>query len=291
MSAVAAPVVPTPAAAPVKKSGGKKKAAGDVPTTTPTTDSTAPATPTVELVVKKAAAPRKTKAAATAAVIAEGVAPVTVVPTADTTGAADAPAGETENADTAPASAEPVRRKTQVSRDDVLANNKEIESQFKALLLAVKEKKIQGVTKIIESLKKQATKAGLDSIRAVDQAKKSSRRKAPTNPATGESKKPSGLDKPIMLSADFARVINVDPAVPMTRGNAIHKLYYDYISARGLKTPGNGRHLNPDATVLALLQGWNGTDALNYITIRAYLKHHFTALPETAAAPAVSATA
>lgn len=86
------------------------------------------------------------------------------------------------------------------------------------------------------------------------------------------------IDKPVMLSADFARVINADPAMPMPRGNAIRKLYNDYIGEHCLKA---GRNVLPDATVSGLLQGWNGTDPINYITIRAYIKHHFTAVPPT----------
>ena len=268
----------TAAAAPVKKTATKKKAAetpvevaAPAPAPTPIP---VPAEP-----VKKTAS-RKVKAAE----------PAAVPPPAET--AATTTATETDAAHTAAADGAtpttPVKRKILVSRDDVLKNNTDTDTSFKSLLQTVKDKKIAGITKTIESLKKQVTKAGLDSVRAIDQAKKSSRRKAPSTVAGADqaNKKPSGLNKPILLSPEFAQVIKVDPTVPMTRGEAISKLYYDYICANGLKTPGKGRHLNPDATLMSLLRGWSGGD-LNFITIRAYLGHHFSALPETAAAPAV----
>jgi hypothetical protein len=175
-----------------------------------------------------------------------------------------------------------VKRKTQITREDIESENEKIEAHFKQLLLTVKEKKIQGITKLIESLKKLSNQAGTHSLRAIDLAKKTPRRKNP-NP-NGAPKKPSGLDKPVKISAEYARFINMPANSEMTRAEAIHKLYYDYIKPRPeILVPGKGRDLNIDVDAqLKSLFGDRAGKKVNFITMRQFLKHHFTPVEETA---------
>jgi len=301
MSTATAVSAPVPVA--VKKTAPRaKKSAAPLPevvatpTPTPVSENTVTvpeavvvATPESTPAPKKSSSRKSTKASpveTVSVVVTPAPAPEAVV---ETVAPVETEPSSSESTEDASAS-QPTKRKTQITRADVEANNQKIEALFKTLLQTVKDKKINGITKMIESLKKSFTHSANQALRAVDLAKKTPRRKASTNTAnpSGAPKKPSGLDKPVRISAEYGRFIKMPADSEMTRGEAIQKLYFGYIKPRAdICVPGKGRNLNIDADPELKALFGNTADekgepkAVNFITMRQFLKHHFTPVEET----------
>ena len=100
------------------------------------------------------------------------------------------------------------------------------------------------------------------------------------------NRQPSGFVKPTRISDELASFLGKDVGTEMAR-TAVSKEINTYIVANGLQNKDNGRFINPDAKLTALLKIKKG-ETLSYFNLQTYMKHHFI---KADAAAAASATA
>lgn len=109
-------------------------------------------------------------------------------------------------------------------------------------------------------------------------AQKSSSKKAKR---TG-NRQPSGFVKPTKISDELARFLGKEIGVEMAR-TAVSREINQYIRMNSLQDKANGRKINPDASLAALLKFQDGEE-LTYFNLQKYMKHHFTKASDAAAA-------
>lgn len=100
------------------------------------------------------------------------------------------------------------------------------------------------------------------------------------------NRQPSGFVKPTRISDELASFLGKDVGTEMAR-TAVSKEINTYIVANGLQNKDNGRFINPDAKLTALLKIKKG-ETLSYFNLQTYMKHHFI---KADAAASASATA
>ena len=110
---------------------------------------------------------------------------------------------------------------------------------------------------------------------------------------------PSGITKPVAISAELSKFLGVEPGTLVPR-NEVTKGVSGYVKANELSDPTNKQRFvlddRPAAKVLKALLG-NPTEDVTYFNLQRYLKHHYIfdkdAVPakpkKAAAAPAVVA--
>lgn len=113
-------------------------------------------------------------------------------------------------------------------------------------------------------------------------AQKSSSKKAKR---TG-NRQPSGFVKPTKISDELARFLGKEIGVEMAR-TAVSREINQYIRMNSLQDKANGRKINPDASLAALLKFQSGEE-LTYFNLQKYMKHHFTKASDAAAAAVVA---
>jgi len=84
---------------------------------------------------------------------------------------------------------------------------------------------------------------------------------------------PSGFVKPTLISNELAQFLGKEPGVELAR-TAVSKEINQYIRDNNLQDKENGRRINPDAKLSALLKFSPG-DELTYFNLQRYMKHHF----------------
>ena len=103
---------------------------------------------------------------------------------------------------------------------------------------------------------------------------------------------PSGFVKPTLISNELAGFLGKPEGSEMARTDVTREIN-TYIRAHKLQDVSNGRKINPDAKLAALLK-LNKTDELTYFNLQRYMSPHFFKADKTlvvAAAAAASATA
>jgi upstream activation factor subunit UAF30 len=106
------------------------------------------------------------------------------------------------------------------------------------------------------------------------------------------NRQPSGFVKPTKISDELAKFLEKPVGTEMARTDVTREIN-TYIRAHKLQDVSNGRKINPDAKLAALLK-LNKTDELTYFNLQRYMSPHFFKADKTlvaAAAPAPSASA
>jgi hypothetical protein len=109
--------------------------------------------------------------------------------------------------------------------------------------------------------------------RELKTAQKQSSRKRKTN----VNRQPSGFVKPTKISDELARFLGKDVGTELAR-TAVSKEINNYIRTNGLQDKENGRKINADAKLSALLK-LGKDDELTYFNLQKYMKHHFVKAP------------
>ena len=104
------------------------------------------------------------------------------------------------------------------------------------------------------------------------------------------NRQPSGFVKPTKISDELAKFLEKPVGTEMARTDVTREIN-TYIRAHKLQDVSNGRKINPDAKLAALLK-LNKTDELTYFNLQRYMSPHFFKADKTlVAAAAASATA
>lgn len=105
--------------------------------------------------------------------------------------------------------------------------------------------------------------------RELKAAQKSSAKKA----KRAGNRQPSGFVKPTPISDELAKFLGKTVGTEMAR-TEVSKEINEYIRTHKLQNKDNGRIINADAKLTALLK-LNKEDELSYFNLQRYMKHHF----------------
>ena len=103
------------------------------------------------------------------------------------------------------------------------------------------------------------------------------------------NRSPSGFVKPTLISVDLAAFLDKPYGTEMARTEVTREINA-YIRANNLQDKTNGRKINADAKLSALLKLTAGGEDLTYFNLQRYMSPHFqkSALATTVAAPVVA---
>jgi len=105
--------------------------------------------------------------------------------------------------------------------------------------------------------------------RELKSAQKSSSKRA----KRAGNRQPSGFVKPTKISAELAAFLGKSNGTEMAR-TAVSKEINNYIRTHQLQDKTNGRKINPDAKLSALLN-IKSDEELTYFNLQRFMKHHF----------------
>ena len=129
--------------------------------------------------------------------------------------------------------------------------------------------KLQQISVLISSLKTEYRTLEKKWTREVKAAQKqSSKRKRKTG-----NRAPSGFVKPTKISDELASFLGKDKGTEMARTDVTREIN-TYIRAHKLQDKENGRKINPDTKLAALLK-LKKTDELTYFNLQKYMSPHF----------------
>jgi chromatin remodeling complex protein RSC6 len=170
--------------------------------------------------------------------------------------AVKAPKAETAPVDTAPA----VEEAAPVAADGE-APLAELSVEFSA--------KLQQMSVSISSLKSEFRTLEKKWAREMKAAQKqSSKNKRKTG-----NRAPSGFVKPTRISDELAKFLDKPSGTEMARTEVTRDVN-KYIRTNNLQDKENGRKINPDPKLAALLK-LKKTDELTYFNLQKYMSHHF----------------
>ena len=143
-----------------------------------------------------------------------------------------------------------------------------IESSMTAVLTSFTES-IQALTLSLNKLKADFKVLEKQVIR---EAKSMDKVNAKRNKNKG-SRAPSGFVKPASISKELAKFLGVDEGTKMARTD-VTKMITSYVKEHGLQSSENGRKIEPDTKLKALLNV-SDKDEVTYFNLQKYMKHHF----------------
>lgn len=166
-------------------------------------------------------------------------------------------------------------------QDTPVAVVEEVVSEDLVELLTSFNNKINQGCAFFNSLKTQFKVLQKSVLKAHKTAQKVSNRK---NRRSG-NRQPSGFVRPALISDELAVFLGKPIGTEMARTD-VSKEINQYIRTNKLQDEKNGRQINADAKLTALLK-LEGTDSLTYFNLQRYMKHHFVKIevPVEAAAP------
>lgn len=102
------------------------------------------------------------------------------------------------------------------------------------------------------------------------------------------NRQPSGFVRPTLISDELAAFLEKSRGTEMAR-TEVSKEINKYIRSNNLQDKDNGRQINADAKLKALLK-LNAGDVLTYFNLQRYMKHHFIKASTSAPAPSLVPT-
>ena len=100
------------------------------------------------------------------------------------------------------------------------------------------------------------------------------------------NRKPSGFVRPALISDELATFLGKPAGTEMARTDVSREIN-NYIRENSLQNEKNGRQINADAKLTALLK-LKSEDSLTYFNLQRYMKHHFVKTEVAAPAPATA---
>ena len=140
--------------------------------------------------------------------------------------------------------------------------------------------KLQQVSSLLSALKSEfrlLEKKAVRELRTANKANAKRKRK------TG-NRSPSGFVKPTLISGELATFLNKPAGSEMARTEVTREIN-EYIRTHSLQDKTNGRKINADASLMALLKLKEG-DELTYFNLQRYMSPHFA---KAGVAPVASA--
>jgi upstream activation factor subunit UAF30 len=129
--------------------------------------------------------------------------------------------------------------------------------------------KLQQLSVAISALKTEYRALEKKWSREVKTAQKQTNRKR----RNGKNRAPSGFVKPTKISDELASFLGKDKGTEMARTDVTREIN-TYIRANKLQDKDNGRKINPDKKLAALLK-LKTTDELTYFNLQKYMSPHF----------------
>jgi hypothetical protein len=175
-------------------------------------------------------------------------------------------------------SAAPVMSTTPLVQTDAAA----VESVDSPISVKMNEfgAKIQQLTSLLSTVKSEYKTLDKLIQRELKAAQKSSSKRAKRS----GNRQPSGFVKPTRISDELAKFLGKNIGVEMAR-TEVSKEINQYIRTNNLQDKENGRKINPDSNLTALLK-LKKEDELTYFNLQRYMKHHFVKAPVVVAATA-----
>ena len=140
--------------------------------------------------------------------------------------------------------------------------------------------KLQQVSSLLSALKSEFRSLEKKAVRELRTANKANaKRKRKTG-----NRSPSGFVKPTLISVELATFLNKPAGSEMARTEVTREIN-EYIRTHSLQDKTNGRKINADASLMALLKLKEG-DELTYFNLQRYMSPHFA---KAGVAPVASA--
>jgi len=209
-------------------------------------------------------------------------APVESAPVVNAAAAAPVKAPKVVKKAKAPVESAPVESAPVVAAD---ATSVEVDSLEASILEQSTEfnAKLQQLASLISSLKSEYKGLEKKWQRELKTAQKqSSKRKRKSG-----NRAPSGFVKPTRISDELASFLGKDKGTEMAR-TAVTRDINAYIRTNNLQDKANGRQINPDAKLAALLK-LQKTDVLTYFNLQKYMSPHFAKSVKAEVAAAATA--
>ena len=143
--------------------------------------------------------------------------------------------------------------------------------------------KLQQISVAISSLKSEFRTLEKKWAREVRTAQKQTNRRK----RNGKNRAPSGFVKPTKISDELASFLGKDKGTEMARTDVTREIN-TYIRANKLQDKDNGRKINPDKKLAALLK-LKTSDELTYFNLQKYMSPHFAKAVKDAAATTTTA--
>ena len=143
--------------------------------------------------------------------------------------------------------------------------------------------KLNAISNMVSALKteyRNLEKTWTKELKAAQKAGSKRKRKA-------GNRQPSGFVKPTKISDELAKFLGIASGSEMARTDVTRGIN-TYIRAQNLQDKDNGRKINPDAKLAALLN-LKKSDELTYFNLQRYMSPHFA--KSAAAVAAAAATA
>ena len=143
--------------------------------------------------------------------------------------------------------------------------------------------KLQQVSSLLSALKSEFRSLEKKAVRELRTANKANaKRKRKTG-----NRSPSGFVKPTLISVELATFLGKPAGSEMARTEVTREIN-EYIRSHSLQDKTNGRKINADASLMALLKLKEG-DELTYFNLQRYMSPHFAKAGAPLPAPVATA--
>ena len=129
--------------------------------------------------------------------------------------------------------------------------------------------KLQAVVTQLNTLKTEFRNLEKKSVREIKLAQKANAKRK----RKSSNRSPSGFVKPTKISNELATFLNKPIGTEMARTEVTREIN-GYIRSNNLQDKSNGRKINPDKSLAALLKIGNGEE-LTYFNLQRYMSPHF----------------